>query len=85
MKKVHLGLCSIVKVINSQKRKIDTSAVKQLGISILLEIAESFSWAAASPSIHRILGHSWERIELNGGYGLGDISEEGLEALDKFI
>ena len=41
--------------------------------------------AAVSPSVHRILAHSWEVLELNKGFGLGDMSEEGLEALNKII
>ena len=35
--------------------------------------------------IHRILAHAHEVIELNQGFGLGDVSEEGLEALNKLI
>ena len=35
--------------------------------------------------MHRILAHSWEVLELNNGFGLGDMSEEGLEALNKII
>ena len=46
---------------------------------------EHFPWAAVSPSVHRILAHSWEVLELNKGFGLGDMSEEGLEALNKII
>ena len=38
-----------------------------------------------SPSVHRILAYSWEAIQLNSGFGLGDLSEEGLEALNKLI
>ena len=29
--------------------------------------------------------HSWEVIELNDGKGLGNLSEVGLEALNKYI
>ena len=44
-----------------------------------------FPWAVVSPSIHRILAHAHEVIDLNEGFGLGDESEEGLEALNKQI
>ena len=50
-----------------------------------MKIVQSFPWSVVSPSVHRILAHSWEVIELNNGYGLGDLSEEGLEALNKQI
>ena len=48
-------------------------------------IVETFPWAVISPSVHRILAHGAERVELNEGFGLGDMSEEGLEALNKLI
>ena len=50
-----------------------------------MAIVENFPWAVVSPSVHRILAHSWEVMELNNGFGLGDLSEEGLEALNKRI
>ena len=46
---------------------------------------DTFPWVVISPSIHRILAHSWEVMQLNGGYGLGRISEEGQEAFNKCI
>ena len=50
-----------------------------------MKIVQSFPWAVVSPSVHRILAHSWEVVQLNNGFGLGDLSEEGLEALNKQI
>ena len=44
-----------------------------------------FSWCAVSTSVHRVLAHAWEVVKINNGYGLGDRSEEGLEALNKYI
>ena len=82
---IHLGLCAVVKVINSQKRRVNTVELREISQSVLLKIVESFPWAVISPSVHRILSHGWERIQLNDGFGLGNISEEGLEALNKWI
>ena len=31
------------------------------------------------------LAHSWKVIQLNSGFGLSDLNEEGLEALNKLI
>ena len=59
--------------------------MQDLFTSILLRIVEKFPWAMISPSVHRILAHGWERVAMNGGYGLGSESEEGLEALNKWI
>ena len=82
---IHLGLCAAVKVLNSQKRKVNVEKLRILTLSILLLIVITFPWASISPSVHRILVHGWERIQMNNGHGLGDESEEGLEALNKFI
>jgi hypothetical protein len=84
-KKIHLQLCAVVLLLNSQKRKIQLDVFRALCTDTYLEIRKSFPWAIISPSIHRILGHSWERIEMNQYFGLGNESEEGLEALNKMI
>ena len=82
---VLLGLCATVKVINSQKRRVNVEKLRQLTMETYLALVEGFPWAAVSPSVHRILAHSWEVIQLNDGYGLGGLSEEGLESLNKQI
>ena len=83
--KIHLQLCAIVLIINSQKRKVQVEVFRQLCTDTYIEIRKSFPWAVISPSVHRILGHSWERIHMNREFGLGNESEEGLEALNKLI
>ena len=80
-----LGLCATVKIINSQRRGVNIEKVRALAQDVYLAIVENFPWVVVSPSVHRILAHSWERMELNNGFGLGDQSEEGLEALNKMI
>ena len=80
-----LGLSAAVKIINSQKRRVNVEKLRTLTQEVNMMIVKTFPWAAISPSVHRILAHSWEVIEMNGGYGLGDVSEEGLEALNKLI
>ena len=57
--------------------------LKDLSTSVYLKIVETFPWCVISQSVHRILGHGWERVQMNHNMGLGDISEEGLEALNK--
>ena len=85
LRQIHLGLCAAVKVINSQKRQGNVEKLRKLTLLVLILIVTTFPWASISPSVHRILAHSWERIKMNNGHGLGDESEEGLEALNKFI
>ena len=76
---------AVVLVLNSQKREDDVLKLKDLSTSVYLKIVETFPWCVISQSVHRILGHGWERVQMNHNMGLGDISEEGLEALNKFI
>lgn len=80
-----LGLCATVKIINSQKRKVNVDNLKKLTTDVYMKLVTTFPWVVLSPSVHRILAHSWEVISMNNNYGLGDLSEEGLEALNKFI
>ena len=80
-----LGLCAAVKIINSQKRKVNVEKLRKLVMEVNRKIVQLFPWAIVSPSVHRILAHCWEVILLNDGYGLGGESEEGLEALNKYI
>ena len=83
--KVLLGLCAIVKVINSQKRKVNVDKLRELSTEVNLKLVSCFPWVVITPSVHRIMCHSWERIQMNDSFGLGDVSEEGLEALNKNI
>ena len=72
-------------MINSQKRKVNVEKLQQLTKETYMKLVQCFPWCVVSPSVHRILGHSWEVIQGNDGYGLGGLSEEGLEALNKYI
>lgn len=82
---IHLGLCAITRVISSQHQKIDTDKYRKFSTELSLRIVTAFPWAVISPSLHRVLAHGWERIEMHKGLGLGGISEEGLEAQNKHI
>ncbi len=72
-------MCALVRVCNSQHTRVDIMAVRDLSKEVYVTILEKFPFASLSPSVHRIIAHAWEAIELNGGYGLGRICEEGLE------
>ena len=50
-----------------------------------LKLVSCFPWVVITPSVHRIMCHSWEVIQMNDSFGLGDVSEEGLELLNKNI
>ena len=38
-----------------------------------------------SPSVHKLLGHTWDLIALNDNHGLGTVSEGGIEACNKLL
>ena len=42
-------------------------------------------WIKISPTVHSLLAHSWELSERNGGDFVGELSESGLEADNKFM
>ena len=42
-------------------------------------------WINVSPTLHMLLAHSWELIEINNCCGLGEYSETGLENNNNFL
>ena len=80
-----LGICRAVRLLNSQRRENDIIRYKKLCQTTYQAVIESFPWVLISPSLHRVLAHSAELIEMNDLRGLGSQSEEGLEALNKSI
>ena len=53
-----LGLCATVKVINSQKQRVNTEKLRELTLEGYLKIVQCFPWEVISPSVHRILAQS---------------------------
>ena len=43
------------------------------------------SWVSISPTLHKLLAHSWELISLNDGEGLQRLDESGLEGCNKIL
>ena len=48
-------------------------------------IVTKFPSAELSETVHMVLGHIWQLIALNDGYGLGQMTEQGLEGMNKLI
>ena len=74
--------CEIDKFTN---RKNNVYKLKELSTDVYVDILETFPWAVISNSVHRILAHSWECVQINNNYGLGDLSGKGLESCIKWI
>ena len=76
---------SVIVGILPSKRRVDTSKLKQLCTDAYLLLRSKFSYVPISETAHMVLGHSFQLIELNDGYGLGQMSEQGLEGLNKLV
>ena len=42
-------------------------------------------WVRITPTLHKLLAHSWELIDMNEGCGLKNWDESGLEANNKVL
>ena len=68
---IFLNLSALVKVLNSHKTKVNVLRYKELSMETYKLIVTAFPWCHVPESIHRVLGHAWERIEGNDSFGLG--------------
>ena len=81
-------LTVILRVVNSKSRKVKIQEFK-----IYCNETYEFILSAypppeiqISPTLHKLLAHSWEVMESsNCGRGLGNLSEGGLEACNKLL
>ena len=86
---------SVILRIMSSKKKVNVEAYKQFCIDLNMHIITQFPreisrtlpgpWVSITPSLHKVLAHSWELIMLNEGFGLGSLDESGLEGNNKIL
>ncbi|KAI6659635.1 hypothetical protein LOD99_14558 [Oopsacas minuta] len=82
---IHTCLGAILRVYNSSRR-VDTEELALVCSNIYQSILCAFPWANVSPTLHKLLAHAPEIISMfNDGHGLENLSEEGLEASNKYI
>ena len=81
---LHQQVATILSVVSSN-RKIDTSKFEKLCEEASLNLCKNFPWVLINHTLHGTLQHSAELISINDGYGLGNLSEECLEANNKDI
>ena len=82
-----LNLCLISTILRlvSSFKLVNVPCFREKCIDASLLIAEKFLWARKNHTLHGLLGHSSDLIELNGRYALGSLSEEGLVLTNKHI
>lgn len=64
-------------------RSLKVEKFRELCTSLYLHLVTDLPWVSITPTLHKLLAHSAELIQLNGGFGLKDLSEEGIEANNK--
>ncbi len=79
----------------SLKEKVHVETYKQFCTDLYVFLIQNFSrvvhkhlpgpWISITPSLHKLLAHSWELIELNDGTGLRALDEAGLEGCNKIL
>ena len=82
---LHQQLSCILRINSSSKRKVNIELFEKLCQDCSLNIANIFPWALINHTMHGSIQHSAELIGMNCDYGLGSLSEEGLEATNKDV
>ena len=92
---------SVILRLVSSSANIDVQEYKKVCTSLYLMYLESFPapskskkrspqpvdlmWISVPPTLHKLLAHSWELIEMNGSCGLKCFDESGMEASHKIL
>ena len=82
---LHKKMSVILRLISSKKHQIDYMSLEKYCLDTYVFLRESFEFTTVPGVVHHVLAHSAERIKFNGGFGLGEWSEEGLETLHKLV
>ena len=86
---------SVIVRVMSSKEKVNIQRYKQCCTELYLFLINNFQhvinkhlsgpWISITPSLHKLLAHTWELIEINDGVGLGALDEAGLEGCNKIL
>ena len=82
--KLHKNFSIILRVIKST-RPVDTEKLQPLCQETYLLLREKFPMVIVTETTHMVLGHSFQLIDANDGYGLGQMTEQGLESVNKLV
>ena len=69
----------VVLRVASSKRRVMVDKLSEFCKDLYCLILSKFPWVHVSESMHHTLAHIPELIELNGGVGLGTMTEQGAE------
>ena len=77
-------LCVIIRVVSS-KGTVNALRYRTICTELYVLMLKELPWISITPTIHKLLGHTWELILENEGKGLGSLDESGLEACNKVL
>ena len=83
--KLHLNMNVILRIASTKKHKIDIIKFRMLCNDTYIHILTNLKWVDLTPTVHKVLAHAPELIENNLCMGVGNLSEEGLEACHKIM
>ena len=69
---------SVIVRVMSSKGEVNVQRFRAMSTELYVHICEKFPWVSITPTVHKLLGHSWELISENDGHGLGNLDESGL-------
>ena len=79
----------------SSKVKVNIDAYKAYCTKLYLVLVNEFPrhfhkhlpgpWISITPTVHKLLGHSWELMQYSDNHGLGSLDESGLEGCNKIL
>ena len=75
----------ILNVLNSRSEVKQLEKFQELCHNVYKDLLTWFPNAHITPTMHKMLAHSWELVSMNDSYGLGAYAEEGLEGCNKFL
>ena len=82
--KLHKNFSVILRVIKST-RPVDTEKLQAACQETYLLLRLKFHMVIVTETAHMVLGHSFQLIDANDGYGLGQMTEQGLESVNKLV
>ena len=84
IQKLHKNLSCMLRIISSSS-SLNWYAFHNLARETSLLLATKLDWVKINWTLHGVLHHSCELIEVNDKCGLGMLSEEALESNNKYI
>ena len=84
MKLIHQDVSVILLVVACGQR-VDCEKLEIITKRVSTLISEKLPWVNINWTVHGLFHHSTQLIHMNGGWSIGELPEEPLEANNKFV